>query len=52
MGPGKEVELGHGACLVGLQVLEVEAAHQVVVTPDVFRHQVHLQVTTTGRNKE
>lgn len=41
--PGQEVKLGHGASLVGLQVLQVEAPNQVVVTPDVLRHKVHLQ---------
>lgn len=41
--PGQEVELGDGSRLVGLHVLQVEASDQEVVTPDVFRHQVHLQ---------
>ena len=36
VGPGQEVELGDSARLVGLQVLQVEAAHQVIVTPDVL----------------
>lgn len=41
--PGQEVELGDGSRLVGLHVLQVEAPHQEVIAPDVFRHQVHLQ---------
>lgn len=40
--PGQEVELGDGARLVGLQVLQVEAAHQEVLAPDVLRDQVDL----------
>lgn len=48
--PGQEVELGDGARLVGLQVLQVEAAHQEVLAPDVLRHQVDLGVwRTTAR---
>lgn len=41
--PGEEVELSDGPRLVGLHVLQVEAANQEVVTPDVFGHQVHLR---------
>lgn len=41
--PGQEVELGDGARLVGLQVLQVEAAHQEVLAPDVLRDQVDLE---------
>lgn len=40
--PGEEVELSDGAGLSRTHVLEIEGAHQIVVTPDVFRHQVHL----------
>lgn len=40
--PGQEVELGDSSRLVGLHVLQVEASDQEVVTPDMFRHQVHL----------
>lgn len=42
--PGQEVELGDGARLVGLQVLQVEAPDQEVLAPDVLRHQVNLKV--------
>lgn len=38
------MELGDGACLVGLQVLQVEAPHQEVLTPDVLGHQVDLNI--------
>lgn len=41
--PGQEMELGDGSRLVGLHVLQIEAADQEVVTPDVFGDQVHLQ---------
>lgn len=41
--PGQEVELGDCSRLVGLHVLQVEAPHQEVIAPDVFRHEVHLQ---------
>lgn len=41
--PGEEVELSDGSRLVGLHVLQVEAANQEVVTPDVLGHQVHLR---------
>lgn len=36
------MELSDGAGLVSLQVLEVEAPYQEVLTPDVLRHQIHL----------
>lgn len=38
------MELSDGSCLVGLHVLQVEAANQEVVTPDMLGHQVDLQV--------
>lgn len=41
--PGQEVELSDSSRLVGLHVLQVEASDEEVVTPNVFRHQVHLQ---------
>lgn len=44
--PAEEVELGERAGLLRLHVLQVEAAHQEVVAPDVFRHQVHLHGKT------
>lgn len=40
--PAEEVELRQGAGLLRLHVLQVEAAHQEVLAPDVLRHQVHL----------
>jgi len=36
------VELSHCACLVGLKVLQVETANDVVFTPDVLRDEVNL----------
>lgn len=42
--PGQKVELSDGPRLVGLHVLKVEATNQEVITPDVLRHQVDLQV--------
>lgn len=36
------MELSDGAGLVSLQVLQVEAPYQEVLTPDVLRHQIHL----------
>lgn len=50
--PAEQVELGQGTCLLGLHVLQVEAAHQEVFTPDVLRHQVHLRVTGLFSEKE
>ena len=41
--PAEEVELSEGPGLLRLDVLQVEAPHQEVVTPDVLRHQVHLE---------
>lgn len=49
VGPGQEVELRHRARLARLEVLEVEAAHQVVVAPDMFAHQMHLKSCQAGR---
>ena len=40
--PAEEVELSESPGLLRLHVLQVEASHQEVVAPDVFRHQVHL----------
>lgn len=40
--PAEEVELGERAGLLRLHVLQVEAAHQEIIAPDVLRHQVHL----------
>ena len=42
VGPGQEVELRHGPSLVGLEVLQVEAPHEVIVAPDVLGDEVHL----------
>lgn len=42
--PGQEVELSYGTCLVGLDVLQVETAHQEVLAPDVLWHQVDLEI--------
>lgn len=40
--PAEEVELRQSAGLLRLHVLQVEAAHQEILAPDVLRHQVHL----------
>lgn len=42
------MELGDGARLVSLQVLQVETPHQEVLTPDVLRHQVDLNMEVKG----
>lgn len=42
--PGQEVELGYGTCLIGLDILQVETAHQEVLTPDVLWHQIDLEI--------
>ena len=39
------MELSHCACLVGLKVLQVETANDVVFTPDVLRDEVNLFTT-------
>jgi len=36
VGPRNEVELGDGAGLVGLKVLQVETANDIIFTPDVL----------------
>ena len=43
VGPGEEVELSDGTRLVGLKVLQVEAAHHVVIAPDVLRDKMDLE---------
>lgn len=50
-GPAEEVELRESTRLLRLHVLQVEAAHQEVITPDVLRHQVHLQPQVDGNHK-
>jgi len=41
------VELCDCACLVCLQILQVETADDVIFTPDVLRHQVYLSHTSS-----
>lgn len=50
-GPAKEVELREGARLLSLHVLQVEAANQEVVAPDVLRHQVHLETQVSIKRR-
>lgn len=40
------MELSDGPCLIGLDVLQIETAHQEVLAPDVLRHQVHLEINS------
>lgn len=40
--PAQQVELRQRPGLLRVDVLQVEAAHQEVLAPDVLRHQVHL----------
>jgi len=42
------MELSHSACFTRLEVLQVEAAYQVVITPDVFAHKVNLETRNTS----
>lgn len=42
--PGKEMELCDRAGFPGALVLQVEAADEVVVAPDVFTYKVHLEI--------
>ena len=44
IGPGEEVELRHRPRLVRLQILQVEAADQIVIAPDVLRDEVDLRM--------
>ena len=44
LGPRQEVELSHCTGFAGLQVLQIETPHEIVVAPDVLRHQMHLIV--------
>ena len=41
------MELCDCACLVCLQILQVETADDVIFTPDVLRHQVYLSHTSS-----
>lgn len=43
--PAQQVELGEGARLLSLNVLQVETTNQEVFAPDVFRHKIHLHGT-------
>ena len=38
------MELGDGSGLTSLKILEIETAHQIIVTPDVLRNQMDLIV--------
>lgn len=42
--PGEKVELSDGAGLVCAEILQVEASHQIILTPDMLGHQMHLQL--------
>lgn len=46
--PAKQMKLSQGPGLLCLDVLQVEASHQEVLTPDVLRHQVHLDRRKVG----
>ncbi len=48
--PAQEVELSEGTSFLGLDILQVETAHQEVITPDMLRHQVHLSEIIKGEN--
>lgn len=41
--PGEKVELGDSASLIRLQVLQIEAANQVILAPDVLGHKMDLR---------
>jgi len=42
------MELRHSASFTCLEVLQVEAAYQIVITPDVFAHKVNLETRDTS----
>jgi len=42
------MELSHSASFTRLEVLQIEAAYQIVITPDVFAHQVNLETRNTS----
>jgi hypothetical protein len=42
--PREEMELSHCASFTRLEVLQVEAAYQIVITPDMFAYKVHLEI--------
>lgn len=44
-GPGKEVELSHGPCLVGGHVFQVQGSNHEILTPNVFGYQVNFIVS-------
>lgn len=50
-GPAQQVKLRQGSCFLRLDVLQIEAAHKEVLTPDVLRHQVHLNGTKRQTGK-
>lgn len=46
--PAQEMKLCQSSGLLRLHILQVEAAHQEILTPDMFRNQVHLNGGTKG----
>ncbi len=45
------MELGHGTGVIGLQVLQIEAPYQIVVTPDVFGDKMDLRAETKSMGR-
>lgn len=43
--PAQQVKLRQGSRFLRLDVLQIEAAHKEVLTPDMLGHQVHLNQT-------
>lgn len=50
--PAQQVKLCQGPGFLRLDVLQVEATHQEVLTPDVLWHQVHLSSTKRETQRE
>jgi hypothetical protein len=48
IGPRQKVELGDSAGLVRAEILQVEASHQIVFAPDMFGHQMHLNINKSA----
>jgi hypothetical protein len=42
------MELRNSASFTRLEVLQVEAAYQIVIAPDVFTHKVNLETSNTS----
>ena len=38
------MKLGHSACFHGLDVSQVETSNNIIIRPDMFRNEIHLEI--------